>query len=53
VAVDADALQAVRIFVTVPRAAVSAENTPLRFIATAPAEDTPIAVDTVFLGPKP
>jgi len=53
VPVDADSLQATRIFVTVPRASLAVDSVPLRFIATVPGGEAPLSVDTAFLGPKP
>jgi cytochrome c oxidase accessory protein FixG len=54
VPVDGDDLRSVRVFITLPRQAMSAESLPLTFRVMPAAEGGDVAeVDTVFLGPKP
>ncbi|MCB2106952.1 MAG: cytochrome c oxidase accessory protein CcoG [Rhodobacteraceae bacterium] len=53
VPVDGDELRSVRIFITLPRMAVTSESLPVRFVIHPDAEDDAVAVDSVFLGPKP
>jgi cytochrome c oxidase accessory protein FixG len=53
VPVDGDDLRAIRVFVTLPRAALTAERLPLTIVATPAAGGEPVKVNTVFLGPKP
>ncbi|TAL01406.1 MAG: cytochrome c oxidase accessory protein CcoG [Rhodospirillaceae bacterium] len=51
--VDADTLQAARILVTVPRASLAGERTPIKFVDSVPDEDKSVTVDSAFFGPAP